>query len=276
MSGTITITPGYTFPNDTTAVTHTRLNSLGNPTAVVDAGAITARELGASVLPVDPSAYFVLFDDFPVSNSISGFGTNNLRSYSTGTAAALTYGTATAAHPGVITLETGTDTTGTAWLRDSGTVNGVVLGGGETTIAWHLRTPAGLSDGTDTYTLYAGLGNGASSGAEPTDGVYFLYTHGTNSGNWVGKTANSSTRTSVNSNLAVVAPAWVTLQATVNAAASSVEFFVNGVSIGTSSTNIPTSPVLGPVVGITKSAGISGKNFLVDWVKLNVTFTTAR
>ena len=77
------------------------------------------------------------------------------------------------------------------------------------------------------------------------NGIYFNYASGTNSGKWVGKTANASSRSSANSNNTVVAGQWDRLKIVVNSAATSVSFFVNGTEITNSplAANIPTASI---------------------------------
>jgi hypothetical protein len=95
-----------------------------------------------------------------------------------------------------------------------------------------------LSDGTNTFTIRSGFGNTVSTAAV-TDGAYLSYTHGTNSGQWQYITTSNSVSTTSNSSTAA-ATGWNKLTVVCNAAGTSVEFFVNDVSLGTNTTNIPT------------------------------------
>ncbi len=154
-------------------------------------------------------------------------------------------------------------------------VSQIVLGGGALSVNWVVKLAA-LSDGTNTYTFRCGLGD--TTNADEVNGVYFEYSNGLNSGNWVGKTASASSRTPANSAVAAINSAYVNLGITVNAAATSVGFFINGVQIANSplALTIPTAPLF-PFVDIVRSAGtIAASSILVDLFYLTQTLTTPR
>lgn len=158
----------------------------------------------------------------------------------------------------------------------SGIINQIILGAGALTVNWVIKL-ATLSNGTNTYTFRCGLGD-TTSISDQANGVYFEYSNGTNSGNWVGKTASGSTRSSANSAIAAINSAYVNLQITVNAAASSVAFYINGTQIANSplATNIPTTSIT-PFVTVAPSAGtIAAGSVLVDLFYLTQTLTTPR
>jgi hypothetical protein len=75
-----------------------------------------------------------------------------------------------------------------------------------------------------------------------------------------------------------VAATLIRLKIVVNAAASSVEFFVNGVSIGTETTNIPSAAgdEVYPMIGIFKSAGTTASLAQIDYVAFQIDLTTPR
>lgn len=177
-------------------------------------------------------------------------------------------------HVGTLRIYTGTTTTGRG-AASLGTST-FVLGGGEITIEALVLLPT-LSDGTNSYTVYIGSGDQTTS-TEHSNGVYFVYSHSLNSGQWMGRTANSATRTTVNSSITVANNTWYKLRIVSDATGSNVEFFVNGVSIGTSSTNLPTGTTkwMGPIYKIVKSAGTSGREILTDYFWFKQVFTTPR
>lgn len=134
-------------------------------------------------------------------------------------------------------------------------------------------TPAVLSSGTNDYTLFAGLKGEGSTSALPFNvgGLGFYYNYSVNSGNWVGKAANNSSATTVNSSVAIAASTAYTLRISVEAGV--VEFFIDGVSVGTTST-IPTAHVnnlMRPFHSITSAAALAAaREFLVDYFYLEV------
>lgn len=187
------------------------------------------------------------------------------------TAGISTYAASVSGGPGVVSLSTGTSSSGysncfiTAGLR-------IVLGGGEMRIRYRFRLP-NLSDATNTYTVLFGLRDMISGTS--TDLVNAIYSHGINSGNWQLLTRNSGTTTTVNGTAGPSANTWTTLEFVINAAASNIELFADGVSMGSSSTNIPTV-ALGVQALITKSVGTTARTLQLDLAQVKQTLTTAR
>jgi hypothetical protein len=100
-----------------------------------------------------------------------------------------------------------------------------------------------------------GLGD-TTDGSEFVDGVYFEYQAGS-SANWRIGTANNSTRTETTTGTAVAGNTYVTLRWVINSAATSVEYFINGASVGTIATNIPTTRQSGPIIVQDNSGAIT-------------------
>lgn len=147
----------------------------------------------------------------------------------------------------------------------------IILGGGVVTYETLVQVETLATAGND-YTCRIGFGD-STTGADNANGAYFEYNRGT-SANWIIKTASASTRTSTTTSTAVSAGSWVKLKIVINAAASSIEFFINGSSVGTITTNIP-----GVVVGLqyqqTRVAG-TPVGFDVDYMRAYQIFTSAR
>ena len=59
---------------------------------------------------------------------------------------------------------------------------------------------------------------------------------------------------------------------------TSVEYFINDVSVGTNTTNIPTTTgrECGVVLSILKSAGTTSRTLSVDWTWVHIGLTTSR
>ena len=277
MSGNITVTPGYTFTSNTDPLTLTKLNQLTTPTAVVNAGAITSRELGSSVLLVDPSSQAVFYEDFVVEVTTAGIiGTNDLTSIASGAGASVTMTATTGGRAGTVLFTDTTAASGYCFIRGAASVGSWIPGSGIMSWEWSVYAPSRVSDVTNNYSLYIGLANGAANGNRPTDGCYFSYNYATLSGNWVGETALSSSYTQKDSSIPMVVNTWYTLKATVNALGTSIEFFINGTSIGTSTTNLPTA-ALTPICGMNTTTGTATSiTMLADWCKIIKTFTTPR
>ncbi len=144
-----------------------------------------------------------------------------------------------------------------------------ILGGGVLTINWVFNV-AILSDGTNTYTLKIGM-----LSANNQNGFYFAYSNGLNSGNWTINTIQANTPTTTNTATAVTT-GWHNAQMVVNAAASSISFSIDGVSLGSIATTIPTVKIT-PAFTATCSAGtVAANTFYADLMYLVQTLTTAR
>ena len=168
------------------------------------------------------------------------------------------------------TLSTASSSTGGGYSISGDNANGYLFGG----LAWELyaavKIPT-LSDGTETFAARIGFGDNVSG--DHTDGAYFQHDNSTT--NWIGKTANNSSRTTASGGSSVgVTAGWNYLRISVASDGSLVTFYVwSGgawVSIGTSSTNIPT--VAGRefsfVATIVKSAGTTARTLSLDVVDI--------
>ncbi len=150
----------------------------------------------------------------------------------------------------------------------------IILGGGAISINWVIQM-ATLSNATNRYIFRMGLGD--TSNADQANGVYFEYSDNINSGNWVGKTAAASSRTPANSAVAADTN-WHNFGITINAAATSCSFFIDGVQIANSplSATIPTLAV-SPFVDMPFVAGtIAAASVNIDLFYFTQTLTTAR
>lgn len=177
----------------------------------------------------------------------------------TGAANSATATVNVASHPGIVQHQLGTVATNRAAFATTQTANILLGNSNYYRFESMIRVPQ-LSNGTDTYTARFGFIDSVS--AEPTDGVFFRYTHGTNSGNWVLVARSNNTETVNNTSSAVASATWYRLTIIVNPAGTVAEFFVNGTSLGTVTSNIPTGAGRGTGYGnaIIRSAGTATAN----------------
>jgi hypothetical protein len=174
---------------------------------------------------------------------------------------------------GVLYCETGSTTGGYSNVYTG--LASIVFGYGHAVTFRFRCALVTLSDGTDTYTSYIGFGDNVV-GAEHTDGAYFKYTHGTNSGKWEAVTSTGASRTATDTTVAPTAGVFQIFSISVDASGTLVTFSIDGTSV-TNSTNIPlTSNLFGMVFKIVKSAGTNGRQLLNDWYDLLITRSTAR
>ena len=179
-------------------------------------------------------------------------------------------------HSGILELDTGNTATGAAHRYLGGVTTGTgtagfILGGGVLTFEWLVRVED-LSTAGERYSLMIGLFDTATT---QVNSVRFLYNDNVNAGNWTISAINASTVTNTDSGVAVAADTWYKLRAVVNAAATSVEYFINGVSVGTVATNIPTVSIA-PRATMVKSIGTTPRMAYVDYFRLYQRLTSAR
>lgn len=227
---------------------------------------------------VNPSYRTVFFEDFVncfVGSNILGtmvYGNNG----AAGAQVTLANTVSSATNLGVVDIETGTTTTGYAWVNDQ--LSGakcVYIGGGSHYFETLVKLSA-LSDGTDTFICQIGICVGSTT-INTTDGVYFGYTHSLSAGNWRCYTSKASTDTITDSGVAASTASFQRLGFLINAAATSVTFYINGSVVATHSTNIPlSSTALRRWSIIAKSAGTTTRHLYHDYFAHIVNYTTAR
>lgn len=170
------------------------------------------------------------------------------------------------AHPGIVRHSTG-GAAGRAGMLSTD-VAGILLGNSWT---WHfdgMVRITTLSTAAQTYVYRIGFIDSATG--EPVDGVYFRYTHGTNSGQWQLVCRSNNTETATNSTSAPAIATWYRLTIAVNPAGTSAEFFVNGTSIGTCASNLPTGAGRGTGFGsnIIKTNGNTARTIDLDYLEI--------
>lgn len=176
-------------------------------------------------------------------------------------------------HPGVAAVRTGTATTGRAALMGSNV--GVEFGGGE----WHFLSVCQITtagDVTNNYTVRFGFGD--NDAGEPTDGAYFRYNYNVNGGEWeaVTRAGGVETGSATDTNVALDTANYVKFEIIVNAGATSVDFLINGSTVATNTTNIPTAGTGILACSIIKSAGASSRQVHMDVCGVHHTLTNRR
>lgn len=272
---------GSTYPNPTVV----KITEASGPTSLsvsaIEANRVLVRnsssQIGSGFRYSEPTYGTDIFDDFmgPTITNALGWtaGTSGA-----GALAVQEQTTTDSNHIGVFSVVTGTTATGRAslTLNDSG----FIVGGGQTLCEWLVRVPV-LSTVSEEYVVRIGI-NDTASGAnlDAADGVYFVYDRLNSGANWLARTASSSIRTTADTGVAVVAGGWHKLRAVVNALGTSVDFYVDNMSVAvaTITTNIPSGAGrrAGALIRIDKTAGTTSTSLLMDYFWLNKTFTTPR
>lgn len=210
----------------------------------------------------------VLFDHFFQAPS-SVAGPLGLANSNSGAGAAVNNATVPdAATIGVISLSTGTTTTGrSAMLSHTAAVR---LGASTLTLTYRFQFPT-LLDGTESGAIYIGLGDNLA--AAPVDGVY-LYWDNTQT-NFRMKTRANNVETDTDSTIAPAAATWYVIEILINAAATSVIFNLYSgdrsslLATKTNSANIPTGAgrETGLLMSIIKSAGVTARSISLDYAR---------
>jgi hypothetical protein len=171
-------------------------------------------------------------------------------------------------HYGLVTVSTGTSSTGAPVLHKQ--FNNLVLNADlDAEYVW--KSPAAVSDGTNTYTLRVGFTDTAL-GTTPNRGVWLQYTHSANSGNFQCCANDGSTGvTCANGSTALAASTWYASKIVFNSSYTSATCYVATagnayVANGTASTALPnnTTHRVGPIFNMQKTAGTTARIMLVD------------
>lgn len=254
---------GATWDIDSSVLT-TAARTLTDDTTVAAMRATldVRRQPGRSFVQVGPED-FISAQPFAVSTATGGaVGINDSANSDPG------------GYPGWCILQTTTNAAARAAITPV-PGQGILLGYGAWTFDTIIRVPT-LSDGTETFANYIGFGDSATG--VPVDGVLFRYTHSVNSGEWECVTRANGVETASDSGVAVVAGTIARLGIVINAAATSVTFTIDGTTVATNTTNIPTGAgrQTGLVWSIIKSAGTTNRRLDIDFLDVYCELTTPR
>jgi hypothetical protein len=173
---------------------------------------------------------------------------------------------------GLTSLATGTTAAGYAeiYKYPSSMIN--------TIATLRLRARIGLqilSNGTDRYQSIFGFGDSLVA-ADSTNGMYFRYKDDVNSGKWQAVTSSGGVRTATDTGVTATTTFSI-FDIRVNAAGTSVTFYIDDVLVATNTTNIPTSTQkFGPQWSMLKSVGTTSLTNYMDWYELTITYASAR
>lgn len=178
---------------------------------------------------------------------------------------------------GWLQAELGTVNTNFVDLRTS--TDTLVLGIG--TAHFFMRGREGtLSDGTNTQGVRVGYIDGSASSTESSDACELRYTHSVNSGKWQAICyAGGVAGTPVDTGVTFTANTVRSYEITINAAATSASFFIDGAAVATiSADHIPqTTDYTGCGFNVRRTAGTANIiPFSYTFMACQVDFTTAR
>lgn len=244
----------------------------------------------------DPSLRYNLVEEF--ERGTTGAACSSVGPFVgalSGTGATCSFANSTNAHPGVLTMETGTTATGGDRLGMQGAM---IFGGGVgSSCVTMLVSFNALSTTTIEYNFRGGFAEPVSN-ADSVDAVELIYDRaravalvGGGGNFWMVETSSNSTRTEIvldgstqggvtTVSQPITAGTWYTVKGCVNAAGTSATFFVNGTLSATLTTNIPTGTTRSTSLGLQcfNNNGGTPANQLcfVDYFKASLPFGTAR
>ena len=292
-NGTVTSVAALTLGTTGTDLSSTVANPTTTPVITLNVPTASATNRGA-LSSTDWSIFNNKQTDLFEFNTKQGFNffedflgspaNNSYNSYGIGTA---TIGTGAVCIPnttypnrtnqqGVLQMGTGTTATGILAIRVGDNNNPAhYLGNGIYTIQSFVNIET-LSTLTERFFAIIGSTTGANFAI--TNGIFFIYdegigTYGAASPNFKCITSSGLVRTATITSIPVVASQWYVLKI-VNANATSVEFFIDGVSVATHTTNIPT--IITPRVAMQKTIGITNRNMFCDYLAVKQIYTTPR
>jgi hypothetical protein len=124
-----------------------------------------------------------------------------------------------------------------------------------------------LADGVNSYRILIGFNSNVAASASVLTRSAGLYYSNANA-NWQAITYNASVGTTTDTGIAAVADgSYNTFCVRANGTAS-VEFLINGVTVATHTTNIPSSFV-SPYATIAKSAGATSRVMRLDYIRFS-------
>jgi len=218
--------------------------------------------------PFNPTFRTMMYDELMAGSTT---GNQNWLTFNSGGSSGVTSVIGDEKHPSLSQFATGTTATGRAGQQWGSTAN-LMIGGGELMIESVLIVPT-LSTSAQRFACRWGLGT--SQTGDHADGVYFEYDESV-SANFRLKAANSSVRTTVDSGVAVPANTFFRLKIVINDT-TNAQFYVNGVLVGTISTNLPSNTtLLLAIVHIIKSVGTTSRTLQMDNFYFNEYFSAAR
>lgn len=245
---------------------------IGNGCALDDPGLAVGLVPTTGAPAFDPRRETRLHEDFS-GNAVAGETAFSSSGINSGTVT-LGGAVAQAGRPGIVVLTTVTATNSAAGINRSNNT-GLLVGGGVIVIDWGFFL-SNLSDGTDTYAFRVGCGD--TQTADFVNGFYIEY-DSTASANYRIAAAENSARTKNTSSVAVTAAAWHNARLVANADGTSVEGFVDNVSIGTvTGANLPdvTPRYCHLAATMVRTAGTASRTVRLDYASFYQRFATPR
>lgn len=232
----------------------------------------------ASLFDFQTKKGFYLFEDFLGDNTASNFNSFGWSNTFTATGYTITFNTSypnRTNQQGVYRIASGVAASGSGLFRLGTTTASLFFGQGEITFETFVNIET-LSTATERFWNLFGFSNTSSLTVAPNQ-IFIAYDEGgiysAASPNFKCITRNTAV-TSTTTSVPVVASQWYKLKIIINAAATSVGFYIDGVLVATHTTNIPTSST--PYLALSKTAGTTSRNIYIDYAVIQQIYTNPR
>lgn len=177
-----------------------------------------------------------------------------------------------AGRPGLVALNTNTNANGAVAV-----VTALAYPFGAGSITWEGEVSlSALADGTNTFVAHVGLFD--STGTASTTDAFFFRHSTANSGNWsILVLSGGSVTSNIDTGIPVVPSTYYRLKIVISAAATQIDFYINGSLIASVTTGLPTRSIMYAAgCRIVKSVGTSNRQMRIDWARLFYVFTSNR
>lgn len=229
---------------------------------------VDAIEVG--VVTLQSETLSVLFDDMLWASLPNNGWTSGSSGTGTNPTSVATGVDSTERAQGVVKLTTGSTSTGRGSIYQC--LDSILLGQGASFEFEARLYLSNLSTDSDEYVVHFGLMDGADGGSEPVDSVAFAYRGSSDGDFWTLQTRSNDSETKTITATEPSTSAFSVFKIVVAADGSSAEFFIDKVSKGVHTTNIPTGAGRQTGIGlrIAKTVGTSERTILVDWVRIRI------
>lgn len=213
-----------------------------------------------------PSKYLYFYDDMLMGSIWNGLTSNS--------GVAVYFHDIDANHSGIFQIRTGGNSAGVGVCVGFNDQQGQLSNG---ITYWEALIDGGdqLPDGVNTFTLNFGLTDCTNTGII-SNGLYFTFDRSVSTTNWLIRSSNASTTTSTTTSVAATAGSPTKFAISYNSSGTTATYYINGTSVGTISTNIPSSYGIGQTFSIKASAGTSNLGWFIDYSMLIIQFATPR
>lgn len=175
-------------------------------------------------------------------------------------------------HPGVLQFASGTNGFNNCYYALG---KNFIVGGGRIVIGFVVKYSQVGTSGADFGTQFGLMDSFQGDvNSNPGNGIYFNYRYSTDSGDWTCNTNTSGTKTTSDSGI----PAdtnWHHFIIDINAAGTSVDFWIDNTKVITTTTNIP-SVALAPAFNISANANLTNSTVDYDAAYIYQFLTTSR